>query len=80
MAHAKDVSHDGDAGHEPPVMESSITSDISGCCMPTGSRGRYFLHGLSQEQVPECVAYVRKKWPARWRLQNPARGRINGHA
>ncbi|HZK80092.1 MAG TPA: sugar phosphate isomerase/epimerase family protein [Humisphaera sp.] len=61
MAHAKDVSHDGDAGHEPAGHGKLDYQRYIRLLHASGMKGPLFLHGLSQEQVPECVAYVREK-------------------
>jgi len=61
LAHAKDLSHDGDAGHEPAghgrLDYDRYLSLLHGC----GFNGPLLLHGLSESQVPECVTFLRKK-------------------
>lgn len=61
LAHAKDLSRDGDAGHEPAghgkLDYDRYLSLLVGC----GFKGPILLHGLSEAQVPECVAFLRKK-------------------
>jgi sugar phosphate isomerase/epimerase len=61
LAHAKDLSHDGDAGHEPAgqgrLDYDRYLSLLYGC----GFRGPLLLHGLSEAQVPGCVAFLREK-------------------
>ena len=40
LAHAKDLSHDGDAGHVPAGHGGWTTTAIFRCCRPTASRAR----------------------------------------
>jgi sugar phosphate isomerase/epimerase len=61
MAHAKDVSHDGDAGHEPAGHGKLHYSHYVALLHKSGMKGPLLLHGLSEAQVPECVAFLRGK-------------------
>ncbi len=61
MAHAKDLDHDGDAGHK-AAGQGKLDYDrylslLHGC----GFRGPLLLHGLNEAQVPGCVAFLREK-------------------
>jgi sugar phosphate isomerase/epimerase len=63
LAHAKDLDHDGDAGHLPAgrgVLDYRLYLELLG---RSGFQGALILHGLSQEEVPGCVAYVRRSAP-----------------
>ena len=61
LAHAKDLDHDGDAGHraagEGKLDYDRYLSLLYGC----GFKGPLLLHGLSAAQVPGCVAFLRQK-------------------
>lgn len=61
MAHAKDVSHDGDAGHEPAGHGKLDYERYLSLMHAFGFKGPLFLHSLSEAQVPECVAFLREK-------------------
>jgi sugar phosphate isomerase/epimerase len=61
MAHAKDVSHDGDAGHEPAGHGKLDYVRYLSLLHASGFRGPLFLHGLSKAQAPECIAFLREK-------------------
>ncbi len=61
LAHAKDLDHDGDAGHL-PAGQGKLDYDryvtlLHKCRLP----GPLLLHGLSEAQVPGCVAFLREK-------------------
>ncbi len=61
MAHAKDLSHDGDAGHE-PAGHGKLDYDRYLSLLHTyGFKGPLLLHGLSEAQVPGCVGFLRNK-------------------
>ncbi|MGA2033547.1 MAG: sugar phosphate isomerase/epimerase family protein [Thermoguttaceae bacterium] len=61
MAHAKDLSHDGDAGHEPAGYGKLDYDRYISLLQAYGFKGPLLLHGLSEAQVPGCVAFLRKK-------------------
>jgi sugar phosphate isomerase/epimerase len=61
MAHAKDVAHDGDAGHEPAGHGKLDYPRYLSLLHASGFKGPLFLHGLSEAQVPGCVAFLREK-------------------
>lgn len=61
MAHAKDLDHDGDAGHK-AAGEGKLDYDrYISLLHKYGFAGPIFLHGLSEAQVPGCVAFLRGK-------------------
>lgn len=60
-AHAKDLSHDGDAGHEPAGHGRLDYDRYVGLLHRNGFQGPLLLHGLSEAQVPGCVAFLRAK-------------------
>ena len=61
MAHAKDLDHDGDAGHK-AAGEGKLDYDrYISLLHQHGFRGPIFLHGLSEAQVPKCAAFLREK-------------------
>ena len=61
MAHAKDVSHDGDAGHEPAGHGKLDYDRYLSLLHAYGFKGPLLLHSLSDAQVPGCVAFLREK-------------------
>lgn len=61
LAHAKDLSHDGDAGHEPAGHGKLDYDRYLSLLHAYGFRGPLLLHGLSEAQVPGCVAFLRDK-------------------
>jgi sugar phosphate isomerase/epimerase len=61
MAHAKDLDRDGDAGHK-AAGQGKLDYDRYLSLMHThGFKGPLLLHGLSEAQVPGCVAFLREK-------------------
>jgi sugar phosphate isomerase/epimerase len=60
LAHAKDLDHDGDAGHlaagQGKLDYRRYVSLLEGC----GFKGPLLLHGLTEAQVPGCVAFLRE--------------------
>ncbi len=61
LAHAKDLSHDGDAGHEAAGHGKLDYDRYLSLLHAYGFRGPLLLHGLSEAQVPGCVAFLRGK-------------------
>ncbi len=61
MAHAKDLSHDGDAGHEAAGRGKLDYVRYISLLHAFGFKGPLFLHGLSEAQVPGCVAFLRER-------------------
>jgi sugar phosphate isomerase/epimerase len=61
LAHAKDLSHDGDAGHEAAGHGKLDYGRYLSLLLAYGFRGPLLLHGLSEAQVPGCVAFLRDK-------------------
>jgi sugar phosphate isomerase/epimerase len=61
MAHAKDLSHDGDAGHEPAGHGRLDYDRYLSLLHAYGFKGPLLLHGLSEAQVPGCVAFLQEK-------------------
>ena len=61
LAHAKDLSHDGDAGHEAAgtgVLDYDYyLAGLRRC----GYDGALVTHSLSEAQVPACVEFLRTK-------------------
>jgi len=61
LAHAKDILHDGDAGHEPAghglLDYDRYVALLKGCGFP----GPLLLHGLAEDQVDGCVSFLRGK-------------------
>lgn len=61
MAHAKDLDHDGDAGHL-AAGHGKLDYDLYVSLLHTcGFKGPLLLHGLTEAQVPGCVAFLREK-------------------
>lgn len=66
LAHAKDLDHDGDAGHK-AAGEGLLDYDLyMRLLRASGFQGALLLHGLSKAQVPGCVAFVRQKRARAW--------------
>jgi len=61
LAHAKDLSRDGDAGHEPAGHGKLDYDRYLSLLFASGFRGPLLLHGLSEAQVPGCVTFLRDK-------------------
>lgn len=61
LAHAKDLSRDGEAGHE-AAGEGVLDYDHYLARLSTGGfDGPLILHGLEERQVDQCVAFLRGK-------------------
>ena len=61
LAHAKDLSHDGDAGHEAAGRGKLDYDRYLSLLDAYGFQGPLLLHGLTEAQVPGCVAFLRDK-------------------
>ena len=61
LAHAKDLSHDGDAGHEAAGRGKLDYDRYLSLLQACGFKGPLLLHGLTEAQVPGCVAFLRDK-------------------
>jgi sugar phosphate isomerase/epimerase len=59
LAHAKDLSRDGDAGHEAAGHGKLDYHRYLSLLQTYGYRGPILLHGLTEAQVPGCVAFLR---------------------
>jgi sugar phosphate isomerase/epimerase len=61
IAHAKDLSADGDAGHEAAGTGLLDYDYYMEHLQRIDFRGALILHSLSEEQVPDAVRFVREK-------------------
>jgi sugar phosphate isomerase/epimerase len=61
LAHAKDLDHDGDAGHKPAGQGVLDYDRYVGLLRAHHFKGPLLLHGLTPQQVPECLAFLRAK-------------------
>jgi sugar phosphate isomerase/epimerase len=61
LAHAKDLDHDGEAGHKAAGQGVLDYDRYLGLLRKYNFRGRLLLHGLSVGQVPGCMAFLRAK-------------------
>jgi len=61
LAHAKDLSYDGDAGHEAAGRGKLDYGRYLSLLHAYGFQGPLLLHGLAEAQVPGCVAFLRDK-------------------
>jgi sugar phosphate isomerase/epimerase len=61
LAHAKDLDRDGDAGHKAAGQGKLDYDRYLGLLRACGFKGPLLLHGLSEAQVPGCVAFLREK-------------------
>jgi sugar phosphate isomerase/epimerase len=64
LAHAKDLSHDGEAGHEAAGQGLLDYDRYISLLRRSGFSGPLLLHGLPEEQVGECVAFLKRKLAA----------------
>ena len=63
LAHAKDLDHDGEAGHLPAgrgVLDYPLYLAL---LQRSGFTGALVLHGLAEEDVAACLAFVRAAAP-----------------
>lgn len=61
LAHAKDLDHDGDAGHLPAGKGRLDYDRYLSLLHACGYKGPLYLHSLSGAQVPGCAAFLREK-------------------
>lgn len=61
LAHAKDLDRDGEAGHLAAGTGLLDYDQYIGSLKECGYEGAVILHGLSEEQVPSCINFLRKK-------------------
>lgn len=61
LAHAKDLDHDGDAGHLPAGHGKLDYDRYIALLHQSRFPGPLLLHGLSEAQAPGCVAFLREK-------------------
>ncbi len=61
LAHAKDLDHDGDAGHLPAGHGKLDYERYVTLLHKNRFRGPLLLHGLTEAQVPGCVSFLREK-------------------
>lgn len=61
LCHAKDLDHDGEAGHKPAGHGVLDYDRYMSLLRRYKFKGPILLHGLTVEQVPGCVAFVRAK-------------------
>jgi len=62
LAHAKDLDHDGDAGHLPAGHGKLDYTLYLSLLKQSGYAGSIILHGLSEAQVDGCVAFLQKSF------------------
>lgn len=61
LAHAKDLDHDGDAGHLPAGKGVLDYVYYLALLKQSSFDGAIILHGLSEAEVDECAAFVRAR-------------------
>ncbi len=61
LAHAKDLSRDGEAGHEAAGTGLLDYDYYLQLLHQSGYRGALVLHSLTPEQVPGCVSFLKEK-------------------
>jgi len=61
LAHAKDLSHDGDAGHDAAGTGQLDYDHYLALLRGVGFSGPLVLHALTEEQVAPCVAFLQAK-------------------
>ncbi len=61
LAHAKDLSRDGDAGHEAAGHGKLDYDRYLSLLHAYGFCGPLLLHGLTEAQIPGCVEFLRDK-------------------
>ena len=63
LAHAKDLDHDGEAGHLPAGQGVLDYPLYLALLQRSGFPGALLLHGLAEEDVATCLAFVRAAAP-----------------
>ncbi len=61
LAHAKDLNRDGDAGDVPAGTGLLDYDFYLSRLRATGFRGPLVTHGLTEDQVPACAGFLRRK-------------------
>ncbi len=61
LAHAKDLDHDGDAGHLPAGQGKLDYALYLALLRQSGYAGAIILHGLSEAQIGGCVDFLRSR-------------------
>lgn len=61
LCHAKDLDHDGEAGHKPAGQGVLDYDRYMSLLRRYEYKGPILLHGLTAGQVPGCLAFVRAK-------------------
>ena len=64
IAHAKDLSTDGDAGHEAAGFGVLDYDYYFAHLANSGFEGPLITHGLTESQVPACVSFLRDRLSA----------------
>jgi sugar phosphate isomerase/epimerase len=64
LAHAKDLDHDGDAGHLPAGHGVLDYGRYLRLLRDSGYTGPVVLHGLDESQVAGCVAFLEQRLAA----------------
>ncbi|MHB0954884.1 MAG: sugar phosphate isomerase/epimerase family protein [Pirellulaceae bacterium] len=64
LAHAKDLNHDGDAGDVPAGTGLLDYDFYLARLRATGFCGPLIMHGLTEDQVPACAVFLRRKLSA----------------
>jgi sugar phosphate isomerase/epimerase len=60
LAHAKDLDHDGDAGHLPAGHGLLDYPHYLGLLQQSGYTGPLILHGLTEAQVAGCIQFLQQ--------------------
>jgi len=68
LAHAKDLDHDGEAGHKPAGQGVLDYDRYLALLRKYGFKGPLLLHGLTVAQVPGCMAFLRVKMASSLRV------------
>ena len=64
IAHAKDLSRDGDAGHEVAGTGVLDYDHYLALLTKSGFNGPLITHGVTESQVPACVSFLRDRLAA----------------